>query len=93
MIGTDVLRIGGKWLGSVRSWLQWHKQNGSKVTWGSDDVLEPPMTVRDCETLAAEAVTEERERCAKMMLDVCGHSIHGIACTWCLMAKQIREGK
>ncbi len=50
------LRGGGSWLGAARSWLQWHKHNGGTVTWGSEEVLSPPMTVKDCEELARDAV-------------------------------------
>ena len=51
----EFLRGGGDWLGSARSWLQRKKHNGSRVTWGSADVLEPPMTVHDVEELAADS--------------------------------------
>ena len=52
----DVLRQGGKWLGMARSWVQSHKLNGDKVTWGSNDVLNPPMTIREVEEVCAYAV-------------------------------------
>ena len=52
---AELLREGGVWLGAVRSWMQWHKKNGSTVIWGSDEVLNPPMTVRQVEEVAAEA--------------------------------------
>lgn len=51
---TEMLRRGGKWLGAARHWLQWNKRNGSDVTWGSKEVLQPPFTVRDVEEVAAE---------------------------------------
>lgn len=50
----ELLRQGGEWLGAARNWIQWHRRNGSDVTWGSNDVLEPPMTVANVEDLAAE---------------------------------------
>lgn len=52
----DFLKKGGAWLGAVRSWIQWKKRNGSIVIWSSDYVLEPPMTVKEVEEAAAEAV-------------------------------------
>lgn len=55
-----LLQKGGAWLGAVRNWIQWNKRNGSDVIWGSDDVLNPPMTVRQCEDMAAEAVCADR---------------------------------
>jgi hypothetical protein len=52
--GAELLQQGGEWLGAARNWLKWHKRNGEHVTWGSDDVLEGPFTVREVEDLAAE---------------------------------------
>jgi hypothetical protein len=49
----DLKRQGGRWLGEARGWLQWNTRNGDRVTWGSDDVIQPPLTVRDIEDLAA----------------------------------------
>ena len=58
----ELLRKGGDWLGEARSWLQRKKLNGSRVTWGSLETLEPPMTVRDVEEVAAHAAAAERSR-------------------------------
>jgi ABC-type phosphate/phosphonate transport system substrate-binding protein len=44
------------WLSTTRSWIQRNKINGSDVTWGSDDVLNPPMTVRELEEVTLKAV-------------------------------------
>jgi len=52
---NDLRKAGGEWLTAARSWLQWHKRNGARVTWGSQEVLEPPMTVREVEDVAAAA--------------------------------------
>lgn len=67
MSASDLLRQGGEWLGVARSWLQWHTRNGSRVAWGSNTALEPPLTVRQVEELAAyvaasvyDALTAER---------------------------------
>lgn len=60
--GEELLRKGGEWLGEARAWLQRHKLNGSRVTWGSQDELQPPMTVRDVEEVAAYAAAAERNR-------------------------------
>lgn len=46
---------GGSWLGATRSWIQRKKRNGSRVTWGSLETLEPNMTVRDVEEVASDA--------------------------------------
>lgn len=46
---------GGSWLGAVRNWIQRKRFNGSRVTWGSLETLEPPMTVRDVEDAAKDA--------------------------------------
>ncbi len=46
---------GAHWLGSVRRWVQQKKYNGSKVTWGSDDILHPPMTIRQVEEVSRVA--------------------------------------
>lgn len=56
----DVLREGGKWLGEIRNWIQCKKKNGERVIWGSSDVLQPPMTVREIEEICATAVAAER---------------------------------
>lgn len=53
-IAAELERKGGKWLGKARSWLQWHKLNGSEVTWGSNDELRTPFTVSEIERLASE---------------------------------------
>jgi hypothetical protein len=54
----ELLEKGGKWLGAARNWLKWHKRNGSQMTWGSNDVLEGPFTVREVEALASEVAAE-----------------------------------
>jgi hypothetical protein len=51
---AKILRCGGKWLGAARTWIQWHKLNGSDVIWGSNTELRPSMTVAQVEDLAAE---------------------------------------
>jgi hypothetical protein len=56
----DLLKEGGPWLGAARAWLQGNKHNGERVTWGSGEVVSPPMTVRDCEEMAASAVLADR---------------------------------
>lgn len=57
----QLLKRGGRFLGAARSWIQWHKHNGSDVTWGSRDELSPPMTVREVEDLAAEVASAHEE--------------------------------
>lgn len=46
---------GGDWLGAVRSYVQRKFRNGNDVTWGSLDVLEPHVTIRQMEEAASEA--------------------------------------
>ena len=58
----EVRKAGGDWIGAARNWLQWHTRNGEHVTWGSEDVLEPPMTVRQVEDIAACAVAADRNK-------------------------------
>lgn len=47
-----MIKNGGDWLGRARSWMQSRKHNGSTVTWGSHEVLQPPVTVREVEEIA-----------------------------------------
>jgi hypothetical protein len=54
MTASELLRQGGEWLGAARSWMQRQARNGERVTWGSDDVLETSLSVRDVEELAAD---------------------------------------
>lgn len=61
----ELLRQGGEFMGEAHSWLQRKKLNGSTVTWGSQDVLQPPMTVSDVEEVAAYAAAAERNRCIR----------------------------
>jgi len=49
----DLKKMGGLWLGAARQWIQSHFMNGSRVTWGSDDVLGRKLTVSEIEDLAA----------------------------------------
>lgn len=65
--GQEVLKQGGEWLGEARAWLQCHKLNGERVTWGSQEELQPAMTVRDVETVAAFAAAAERKRCIRIV--------------------------
>jgi hypothetical protein len=53
---SEYTKNGGPWLGAARSWVQWNCYNGERVTWGSNDVLEPPITIRQVEELAARVV-------------------------------------
>ena len=62
----DLKRSGGRWLGAAREWLQWNTVNGDRATWGSDDAVQPQLTVRDIEDLAAHvavaAIEEDQSR-------------------------------
>lgn len=39
-------------LGETRKYIQWNFLNGDNVTWGSDDILKPYMTVAKLESFA-----------------------------------------
>lgn len=51
----DEFKGGGDWLGAARSWVQMKKLNGSRVTWGSREALEPPMSIGELEDVVAQA--------------------------------------
>lgn len=77
MIHADeILRKGGEFLGAARAWIQRKKLNGSRVTWGSNETLEPPVTVAEIEIVAAYAAAAERDRCIQIVestLAIQGH--------------------
>ena len=52
---TALLRKGGKWLSATRSWIQNNCINGDRVTWGSNEILFPRITIRMLEEVASEA--------------------------------------
>lgn len=62
----ELLRRGGEWLGVAREWVKWHKRNGDRVTWGSSDELQPPMTIREVEELAAEVAASAHSTLAEL---------------------------
>lgn len=53
VLPCELSKKGGKWLGAARSWLQSNTNNGDRVTWGSHDLIEPQLTVKELEDLAA----------------------------------------
>jgi len=57
---------GGSWLSEVRSYIQNNFINGSDVTWGSNEVLNPSITVKQLEEMAsfiaAETYKDARRR-------------------------------
>ena len=64
----DLMKKGGAWLGRVHDWMQRRKRNGETVTWGSDEALVPPVTVRELEEVAALAAGEVvRESLSEML--------------------------
>lgn len=63
----DLMQRSGEWLGAARAWIQRKKLNGSRVTWGSLETLEPPMSVRDVEEVAAYATAADRARIEKLV--------------------------
>lgn len=66
---TEMLKRGGEWLGRARAWMQTHKRNGSTVTWGTQEALVPPVTVRELEEVAAHAAAAalEESRAPKVL--------------------------
>jgi hypothetical protein len=50
---------GGEWLGKARSWMQWNCINGDSVIWGSEERLNPPLSVKQLEEVAGEAAYAE----------------------------------
>jgi len=66
VLSCELSRKGGAWLGAARSWLQSNTNNGDRVIWGSHDIIEPHLTVKQIEDLAAHvaaaAINEERKR-------------------------------
>lgn len=54
----DKGRDGGQWLAAARGWMQRKKRNGEHVTWGSGVALDPPITAREVEELAAEVAED-----------------------------------
>lgn len=62
MSTDNLLSKGGTWLGAARRKIQWiFMGNGSRVTWGSNDVLSPHATVANVEQVAAAAVEADRQ--------------------------------
>jgi len=53
---SEFTKQGGTWLGAVRSHVQCKFRNGERVTWGSNDILEPHVTIGQVEEIAAIAV-------------------------------------
>jgi len=81
----ELMRKGGEWIGAARGWLQRHKLNGSRVTWGSSEELQPPMTVKDVEEVALHAAAAERDRVLKIVEEKWNWGQDEVL-------KQIREG-
>lgn len=56
----DTAGWGGNWLGYVRNWIQINFRNGSDVTWGSFDPLNPSSVLnpKKLEDFAARIATE-----------------------------------
>ena len=60
ILGCQLLREGGAWLGAVRSYIQRRFLNGEEVKWGTHDELKPVATVKHFEEAAAEVAATER---------------------------------
>lgn len=72
---------GGAWLGTARRWIQCRKLNGERVTWGSTEALNPPMTMREVEDLSAYvAATAENEVAKKYeeLLEAAKWALNGL---------------
>jgi hypothetical protein len=69
---SELLQKGGEWLGAARNWLKWHTLNGDRLTWGSNDQVEPPFTVAMIEGLAADvAVAAMRPQPTEKLVETC----------------------
>ena len=55
MLKHNFKSSGGEWLGAVRTWIQWNCVNGDRVTWGSNENLIVPITVKRLEDAAGDA--------------------------------------
>ncbi len=55
----ELMREGGRWLGAVRNRIKWRGGNGERVIWGSHDIIDPPLSIREVEELGAEAAAAE----------------------------------
>jgi hypothetical protein len=72
----QLMREGGEWLGALRERVKCKRcfGNGCDITWGSDELLDPPLTMREVEELGAEAaaaaINEERAAHAKTREEV-----------------------
>ena len=64
---SEYTKMGGEWLGAARSWVQWNCRNGNSVTWGSGDVLSPPLTIRQVEDLAARVADAANSEADELM--------------------------
>lgn len=55
----ELLLRGGHWLGALRNRIKWMRcgplANGERVTWGSNERIEPPLSISEVEELGAEA--------------------------------------
>ena len=65
MTEHDLLKKGGPWLAAARNWLQHNTINGDSVTWGSNDIIKPALTVKQIEELAAVVALSARLDAAK----------------------------
>ena len=63
----ELMNRSGEWLGAARAWMQRKKLNGSRVTWGSMEILQPPVMVREIEEVAAYAAAAERARIERIV--------------------------
>ena len=67
---SEYIKYGGKWLAAARNWIQCKCRNGSAVTWGSGDVLEPHINVRQVEELAAWVADAANREADEMKADL-----------------------
>lgn len=61
----EMIKRGGKWLGAARTWMQWNRNNGDTVGWGSHEPLRPAMTAHDMEEYAAEVAIAAMQEIAE----------------------------
>jgi len=60
------LLFGGPWIRAVRDWLTYNRHgpvgNGETITWGSDEMIDPPLTAKEAEELALDVAVAAIEQ-------------------------------
>jgi len=65
---ASVYAEGGAWIAAVRNWLLWNRHGADRLTWGSNEPISHPITVKELEEAAAAAVAADRMERQKLAL-------------------------